>query len=75
MTLTVLAVTALSTLEERSARLARLGAACGVATMGGPLAGAFVTQHLSWRWTFFVAAPWCWPCCWTARCWPRAAAL
>jgi EmrB/QacA subfamily drug resistance transporter len=57
MTLTVLAVTALSTLEERSARLARLGAAYGVATMGGPLAGAYVTQHLSWRWTFFVAVP------------------
>ena len=57
MTLTLLAVTALSTLEERSARLARLGAAYGVATMGGPLAGAYVTQHLSWRWTFFVAVP------------------
>lgn len=57
MTLTVLAVTALSTLEERSARLARLGAAYGVATMGGPLAGAYVTQHLSWRWTFFLAVP------------------
>jgi EmrB/QacA subfamily drug resistance transporter len=57
MTLTVLAVTALSTLDERSARLARLGAAYGVATMGGPLAGAYVTQHLSWRWTFFVAVP------------------
>jgi MFS family permease len=57
MTLTVLAVNALSTSEERSAHLARLGAAYGVATMAGPLAGAFVTQHLSWRWTFFVAAP------------------
>jgi MFS family permease len=57
MTLTLLAVTALSAPEERGARLARLGAAYGVATMGGPLAGAFVTQHLSWRWTFFVAVP------------------
>lgn len=57
MTLTLLAVTALSAPEERSARLARLGAAYGVATMGGPLSGAFVTQHLSWRWTFFVAVP------------------
>ncbi len=25
--------------------------------MAGPLAGAFVTQHLSWRWTFFAALP------------------
>jgi MFS family permease len=57
MTLTLLATAALSTLEERSARTARLGAAYGLATMAGPLAGAFVTQHLSWRWTFFAALP------------------
>ena len=57
MTLTLLATAALSTPEERSARTARLGAAYGLATMAGPLAGAFVTQHLSWRWTFFAALP------------------
>jgi EmrB/QacA subfamily drug resistance transporter len=57
MTLTVLAVSALAAPEERSARMARLGAAYGLATMAGPLAGAFVTEHLSWRWTFFAAAP------------------
>lgn len=57
MTLTLLAVAALTTLEERSARLARLGAAYGLATMTGPLAGAFLTEHLSWRWTFFAALP------------------
>ena len=57
MTLTLQATAALSTPEERSARMARLGAAYGLATMAGPLAGAFVTQHLSWRWTFFVALP------------------
>jgi MFS family permease len=57
MTLTLLAVSALSTLEERSVRLARIGAAYGLATMAGPLAGAFVTQHLSWRWAFWAALP------------------
>lgn len=57
MTLTLLAVSALSTPEERSVRLARVGGAYGLATMAGPLAGAFVTQHLSWRWAFFAALP------------------
>jgi MFS family permease len=57
MTLTVLAVSVLATPEERGARMAQLGAAYGLATMAGPLAGAFVTQHLSWRWTFFAAVP------------------
>lgn len=57
MTLTLLAVSALAAPEERSPRLARLGAAYGVATMAGPLAGAFVTQHLSWRWAFFATLP------------------
>jgi MFS family permease len=57
MTLTLLATAALSAPEERSTRTARLGAAYGLATMAGPLAGAFVTQHLSWRWTFFAVLP------------------
>lgn len=56
-TLTLLATAALSAPEERSARTAKLGAAYGLATMAGPLAGAFVTQHLSWRWTFFAVLP------------------
>ncbi len=57
MTLTLLAVAALATPEERGARMARLGAAYGLATMAGPLAGAFVAEHLSWRWAFFAAVP------------------
>lgn len=57
MTLTLLAVSALATPTERGARMAQLGAAYGLATMAGPLAGAFVTEHLSWRWAFFAAVP------------------
>lgn len=57
MTLTLLAVSALAPPEERSTRMARLGAAYGLATMAGPLAGALVTEHLSWRGAFFVAVP------------------
>jgi MFS family permease len=56
-TLTLLATTALSAPEERAARMAKLGAAYGLATMAGPLAGAYATQHLSWRWSFFAAVP------------------
>lgn len=57
LTLTLLATSALTPPHERSARVARLGAAYGLATMAGPLVGAFVTQHLSWRWAFFAALP------------------
>lgn len=57
MTLTMLATAALATPEERAARTARLGAAYGLATLAGPLAGAYATQHLSWRWGFFAAVP------------------
>ncbi len=57
LTLTLLATSALARPEERSVRVARLGAAYGLATMAGPLVGAIVTQHLSWRWAFFTALP------------------
>jgi MFS family permease len=57
MTLALLAASALSTPEERTGRMARLGAAYGLATMAGPIAGAYVTQHLSWRWSLFAALP------------------
>ena len=57
MTLTMLAVSALAAPEERGMRVAQLSAAYGLATMAGPLAGAFVTEHLSWRWAFFAAVP------------------
>ncbi len=44
-------------IEERGARMAQLGAAYSLAPMAGSLAGALVTEHLSWRWAFFATVP------------------
>jgi EmrB/QacA subfamily drug resistance transporter len=34
-----------------------MGAVFGVTSVAGPLAGGVVTDHLGWRWLFFVAIP------------------
>ncbi|BDH09505.1 MDR family MFS transporter [Streptomyces hygroscopicus] len=34
-----------------------IGAMMPVAFIGGPLLGGFLTDHLSWRWAFYVNAP------------------
>ncbi|MGX8910061.1 MDR family MFS transporter [Streptomyces netropsis] len=34
-----------------------IGAMLPVAFIGGPLVGGFLTDHLSWRWTFYVNVP------------------
>ena len=34
-----------------------MGAVFGVTSVAGPLAGGFITDHLSWRWLFFVTLP------------------
>lgn len=57
MTLTMLTVAALFTPQERAHRQGLLGAAYGIATMLGPLAGGVLVQHLSWRWALAVNVP------------------
>ncbi|MGB6244390.1 MDR family MFS transporter [Gordonia sp. (in: high G+C Gram-positive bacteria)] len=34
-----------------------MGAVMAVATVSGPLLGGIITDHLGWRWTFFVCVP------------------
>lgn len=44
-------------LEERARAQALFAGVWGVASILGPLAGAVITQGLSWRWVFFVNVP------------------
>ena len=44
-------------LRERGKYQGALGAVFGVTTVLGPLLGGFFTDHLSWRWAFYVNLP------------------
>ncbi len=44
-------------LRERGAYQGALGAVFGVTTIIGPLLGGYFTDHLSWRWAFYVNVP------------------
>lgn len=57
MTLTMLVVADLFSLQERGRYQGMLGAAYGIATMFGPLAGGWLTEHMSWRWAFSLNVP------------------
>ncbi|MGC3985543.1 MAG: MFS transporter [Pseudorhodoferax sp.] len=57
MTLSMLAVGDLFPAGEQGTRKALLGAAYGIATMFGPLAGSWLVQALSWHWAFLVNVP------------------
>jgi len=57
MTLTMLTVAAMFPPQERGRYQAMLGAVYGVSTMFGPLAGGWLTEHLSWRWAFGLNVP------------------
>ena len=43
--------------RERGRFMGLFGAVFGVASIGGPLIGGFLTTHLSWRWIFYVNVP------------------
>ncbi len=43
--------------RERGRYQGYMGSAFGLATVLGPLTGGIVVEHLSWRWTFYMAVP------------------
>lgn len=44
-------------LEERARMQGYFSSVWGLASIVGPLIGGFLTDHLSWRWVFFVNVP------------------
>ena len=43
--------------RERGKYQGMMGASFGVASIVGPFAGGFITEHFTWRWLFFVNLP------------------
>ncbi|KAL8801281.1 MAG: hypothetical protein Q9223_007271 [Gallowayella weberi] len=43
--------------KQRPALIGSLGATFGIASVVGPLLGGILTEHLSWRWCFYINLP------------------
>lgn len=55
MSLTIIAD--LYTLKERAQMQGLFGSVWGLSSIVGPLLGGIITDHLSWRWVFYVNVP------------------
>lgn len=47
----------LLSLERRTKMIGIFSGMWGVASLFGPLAGGYLTEHLSWRWVFYINLP------------------
>ena len=43
--------------EERARKQALFSSAWGIASILGPIVGGYITEHLSWRWVFYLGIP------------------
>ncbi|WP_233554663.1 MFS transporter [Deinococcus cavernae] len=57
LTISLTIVGELYSLQERPRVQAFISGVWGISGLLGPLLGGFLTEHLSWRWTFYVSLP------------------
>jgi EmrB/QacA subfamily drug resistance transporter len=55
--LTLTIIGDLYTMQERARVQGLFTSMWGISSLGGPMLGAFITEHLSWRWVFYVNLP------------------
>ncbi len=55
--LTLTVIGDIYTLRERARVQGLFTSMWGIASLSGPILGAFLTEHLSWRWVFYINLP------------------